>query len=372
MDVATANRQNKSGCMRLFIFLFVLTFTVDAGLLTAPSYAADEVDKPDTRMIVDRTGREVRIPAYPQHIACLFGPSYEKLLALGAADRVAIVPNLALPWNYQLNPGLKQIPVIGNYAAPSVEQLMALGIDLVIYHPYAKQIQRLSASGLPVVVAYDGRKRPFTLEAFIEDGYDQIRFYGDVLGGRAVPAADAYRRYVDEHIRHVLAVTRTIPDAQRPRVFYICGRVQGISNTQSRFSTAFWLVEAAGGRMLTHDDAAYFITITTEELIAWDPEVIVVSTAPSADMITKDPRLQNTTAVKTNRVVMSPEGQFYWSHFSSESFLCILFLARQFHPGRFAAIDLMQELKSYYNTFYHYPLSDDEARRILNHLPPAP
>lgn len=46
--------------------------------------------------------------------------------SLGAAERVAMVANVVLPWNYQLNPKLKQIPVISNYAAPSVEQLIAL------------------------------------------------------------------------------------------------------------------------------------------------------------------------------------------------------------------------------------------------------
>ena len=350
--------------------ILLLILLIDAGTMLTGPLEGTAGTAPDTRPITDRSGREVSIPTHPKRVACLFGPSYEKLLALGVTDRVAIVPNLALPWNYQLNPGLKEIPVIGNYAAPSVEHLMALGVDLVFYHPFAKQIQRMSESGLPVVVAYDGSQRLLTLDGFITDWYAQIRFYGDVLGEPANTNADKYCRYVDKRIQSVLTITRSIPLDHRPRVFYICGKIQGISNTQSRFSTAYWLVEAAGGKMLTHDDKAYFITVTTEELIAWDPEIIVVSTASSIDEVTKDPRLQGITAVRTNRVVISPEGQFYWSHFSSESFLCILFLAKQFHPDRFADIDLKRELNSYYETFYHYSLTDDEARRILTHLPP--
>jgi iron complex transport system substrate-binding protein len=362
--------RKKRRCGHIIIAL-LLTFFIDASAVIGPLYGV-AVAAPSTRMIVDRTGKEVCIPTYPKRVACLFGPSYEKLLSLGAVDRVAIVPNLALPWNYQLNPGLKQMPVIGNYAAPSMEQLMSLGVDLVIYHPFAKQIEQMKASGLPVVVAYDGRQRLSGIDEFIADWYAQIRFYGNVLGGSAKTTADEYCRYMHKRIQPVLAFTRELPASQRPRVFYICGKIHGNSNTQSRFSTAYWLVETAGGRMLTHDDAAYFINVTTEELIAWDPEIIIVGTAPSTETITKDPRLQSIAAVKTNRVVISPEGQFYWSHFSSESFLCILFLAKQFHPDQFAHIDLMRELKSYYNHFYHYSLTDDEAQRILNHLPPAP
>ena len=370
MNVATACGQKKSEYLRLLMFLLPLFFTIETGLSVAPSHAEDKASQSATRTIVDRMGRAVRIPAQPKRVACLFGPSYEKLFALGATDRVGLVTTFMPPWNFKVNPALKQTPVIDNYAAPSVEQLLSLGIDLVIYHPFVKQIQRMSQSGLPVVVPYDGSQRPKTLDGFFDDYYAQIRFYGEILGEPAKTTADAYCRYMRKKIEPLLAVTRKIPTARRPKVFYVCGRIDGLSNTQSRFSTADWLVTAAGGSMLTHEDTAYFVTVTTEELIAWNPDIIIVSTAPSTDAITKDPRLQSIAAVRHKRVVMSPQGLFYWSHFSSESFLCILFLAKQLHPDRFAHIDLMQELKTYYQTFYHYLLTDDEARRILSHLPP--
>ena len=325
---------------------------------------------PPTRIIVDRAGRKVRIPVSPQRVACLFGPSYEKLFALGAADRISLVAHVKLPWNYQLNPNLKNIPVLDNFMAPDVEQLLHLKTDLVIYHPFPKQLQRLSASGLPVVVAYDSSKRQMTLEDFINDWYEQIRFYGDVLGGRANDIAEKYCAYADERIRKVVAITSKIPASERPKAFYICGRIDGGTNTQSRFSTAYWLVQAAGGSMMTYDDKAYFVSVSTEQLIAWNPDVIVVGTSPSIDPIVNNPQFQGITAVKKHKVFISPEGQFYWSHFSTESFLCILFMAKLFHPDLFADVDVKQELKSYYQNFYHYSLTDDEAERILHHLPP--
>lgn len=341
-----------------------------AGICLAGGSWAAVPAEPATRVVVDRVGREVRIPAKPQRIACLFGPSYEKLFALGAADRVALAANVLVPWNHVLNPGLKDIPLTDKFAAPDVEQLLNLKADLVIYFPFVKQLERLTAAGLPVVVAYNGRERQSTLKDFFADCYDQIRFYGEVLGGRARAIATEYCAYADERVRKVLAVTSRIPEKKRPRVFYVCGQVQGPADTQTRFSTAYWLVEAAGGRMLTHDDPAYFVTVTTEQLILWDPDIILVSTLPSIDPIVKDPRLQGLTAVRNNRVYMSPEGQFYWSHFSTESFICVLYLAKLFHPDLFPDLDVGQELKDYYAKFYHYDLTDDEARRILNHLPP--
>ncbi len=140
----------------------------------------------ETRVVTDRAGRRVEIPMVPQRVACLFGPSYEKLLALGAVDRVAMAANVSLPWNMVVNPGLNSIPASGNYGAPDVEQMLNLKVDLVIYHPFAKQIDLMTSAGLPVVVPYDGGVRQHTLEDFLEDWYGQIRFYGQVLGPRCL------------------------------------------------------------------------------------------------------------------------------------------------------------------------------------------
>lgn len=354
----------------VFLLILLMALPVFTGIFKSlPGLEASEA-RPATRTIVDRTGRKVTIPERPERIACIFGPSYEKLFAFGAADRVAIVANVMLPWNYRLNPDLKKIPVMGNYAAPDVEELLDLKTDLVIYHPFAKQIERLTASGLPVVVAYDGSQRQLTLDDFIKDYYAQIRFYGEILGGAANDIADEYCKYVDKKIQRVIAVTSKIPTARRPKVFYFCGQVNGPAGTQARYSTADWLVTAAGGTMLTHDDPSYFIAVTAEQMILWNPDIIVVSTLSSIDPIVNNPNWRGLAAVKNKKVVMGPEGQFYWSHFSTESFLCIMFMAKLFHPDLFADLNMTQELKDYYSKFYHHKLTQDEAERILNHLPP--
>lgn len=365
------NRQKKRVMTLLKNMVLLLILPVSMGIFRSPhGLAAASAASPSTRTITDRAGRTVTIPESPNRIACIFGPSYEKIFALGGADRISIVANVMLPWCYRVNPGLKKIPVTGNYAAPDVEELLNLKTDLVIYHPFVKQIERLNRSGLPVVVGYDGSQRQLTLDNFIKDYYGQIRFYGELLGGPANDIAEEYCRYVDKRIQKVIAVTSKIPASRRPKVFYFCGQVNGPAGTQSHNSTADWLVTAAGGIMLTHDDSSYFIAVTTEQMILWNPDIIVVSTLPSIDPVMNNPHWRGLTAVKEHKVVMSPEGLFYWSHFSTESFLCIMFMAKLFHPDLFADLDVTQELKDYYSRFYHYELTQSEAERILAHLPP--
>lgn len=370
-DIIGRYEYQKRSVSLLKYFVLLLILPISTGIFRSPhGLAAASADSPSTRIITDRAGRTVTIPDRPERIACIFGPSYEKLFAFGGADRISIVANVMLPWCYKLNPDLRKIPVMGNYAELDMEELLNLKTDLVIYHPFAKQIERLNASGLPVVVAYDGSQRQLTLDDFIRDYYGQIRFYGELLGGSANDIAQEYCKYVDKRIQKVVDITSKIPPFRRPRVFYFCGQVNGPAGTQSRNSTADWLVTAAGGIMLTHDDPSYFIAVTTEQMILWNPDIIVVSTLPSIDPVIKNPHWKRLTAIKENKVFMSPEGLFYWSHFSTESFLCIMFLAKLFHPDLFSDLDVKQELQDYYSRFYHYELTEDEAERILNHLPP--
>ena len=180
-----------------FVLFLILSFFM--GILPQGPKASES--KQPTRSIIDRAGRTVSIPQNPQKIACIFGPSYEKIFAFGGANRISIVANVILPWNYQLNPDLKNIPVMGNFVSPDVEELLRLKTDLVIYHPFAKQIEHLEATGLPVVVPYDGGQRQLTLENFIQDYYGQIRFYGEILGGPARNLTEEYCAYVDEKIQ---------------------------------------------------------------------------------------------------------------------------------------------------------------------------
>lgn len=324
------------------------------------------------REIEDMAGRTVEVPELPQHIACIDGPTYEKMLAFGAMDRVAMVTSVMSPWALKLYPRFSEIPVADNMLSPDVEQLLALGTDLVILKPRPKQIKSLTAAGLPVTVAYNNSERQKSMADFLQDYYAQIRFFGRALGGDGPEIAEKYCAYMAGRIGKVLSVTQALPEVQRPRVFYYAAATNGPSGTQSKYTTAWWLVRAAGGEMMTYEDSAYFIDVSTEQMILWDPEFIVVSTGPSVDDVLGNRQFRDVTAIKAGNVLPSPQGVFYWSHFSTESFLLILHLAEAFHPDLFPELDVKRELMEYYATFYHYNLTDDEARRILSCLPPAP
>ncbi len=320
------------------------------------------------KTVIDRNGRTVQMPADPRRIACFFGPSYEKTFLFGAADRVAAMSLKQSPWAHKLNPNLKKVAVMPSYSDPDVERLLHLGIDLVFYWQWPQQTRRMESAGIPVVCPYDSVRVPRSSGEFVRAYKEEMRFYGLVLGGKARKIAESYCAYYDGKIQRILSITSKIPENRRPTVYYITGR--NVFATQGGAGTSRWLLEMAGARMVSRDMDRNFIDVTMEQVIAWDPEVILVGGLTTPDAIRSDPRWKTIRAVRENRVYTCPEGVFIWGHGSSESHLFVLWLAKILHPDRFRSFDLIRETREFFSRFYHYPLTDAEARRIINRLPP--
>jgi iron complex transport system substrate-binding protein len=322
-----------------------------------------------TRFITDRIGRTVRVPTEPKRIACFLGPSYEKVFLLGSADKVAVMSIRQSPWAQKLNPNLKTIPLMPSYSDPDVERILELGVDLVFYWQWPQQTERMSAAGIPVVCPLSGDKLPTSMKEFIRGYKEEVSFYGKVLGPKATKIASAYCAYFEKRISKVLSITSKIPASKRPKVYYMSGR--NVFGTQGRYSLGDWVVELAGGTLVSKDLSQYFVDVSMEQIIAWNPDVIIVGGFTSSDVIMTDSRWQAIKAVKEKKIYIAPEGVFFWGHGGSEVFLFVMYLAKIFHPDQFRELNLKQEVIDYYAQFYHYPLSNEEVNRILNHLPPV-
>ncbi len=323
---------------------------------------------PAMKTVTDRHGNKVRVPVEPQRIACFFGPSYEKVFLLGAADKVAAMSIRQPPWAHKIIPGLEKVAVMPSYSNPDVERMLSLGIDLVFYWQWPQQTRHMMNAGIPVVCPYDTKGSPTTRKEFISRFKDEILLYGDVLGARAKKTAVSYGAYFDRTVQRVLSVTGKLAENQRPTVYYITGR--NIFATQGRYSLAYWLVEMAGGRLVSDTLPPGFVDASMEQILAWNPEVILVGGVFPTEGVMSDPRWKPIRAVRSKQVYPCPEGVFLWGHGSSELPLFVMWLAKLLHPEQFRDLDLVHETKEYYQRFYHYRLSDDDARRILLRIPP--
>lgn len=104
-----------------------------------------------------------------------------------------------------------------------------------------------------------------------------------------------------------------------------------------------------------------------EQLLLYDPEVILVKEKTFFDTVHTDVRWRNLKAVKTKRVYLIPYEPFNWFD-RPPSFMRLLgikWLLHLLHPDLYP-IDMTAETRSFYKLFLGVDLTDAQAREVLN------
>lgn len=143
-------------------------------------------------------------------------------------------------------------------------------------------------------------------------------------------------------------------------------------------------VTKAGGDYVAKDIVNATATINPEQLVAWNPDIIIIdhapdlpdpsasatSNTPNAQAVKEEfltnPAYQNINAVKNKQVYISPMGAFFWDA-GQQGILQLEWMAQLFHPELFKDLDMSKEVKDFYSKFFNYDLTDDELTRIMNH-----
>ena len=168
----------------------------------------------------------------------------------------------------------------------------------------------MTNAGIPVVCSLTSQSNPRTEEECLNSIKNNVRLYADVLGDAYRAQADAYCKYVDDTIKRVTAVTSTIPESQKPRVYYVRG--QSPLTVHGAFNPTRWWVEMAGGNFVTKNvQTNTYTDVTMEQVVDWNPDVIFMGRVNNTAVIVNDPKWSGINAVKTNQVYVNPCGNFY-------------------------------------------------------------
>ena len=335
-------------------------------LLTVLAAGAARAGPPgEGRLVVDMAGREVRVPPNVRRIGCLEVLCYEKLFLLGASDRVAMMIHTDAPWMQETNPAVEGIQQLSS--DPSVEELLRQHVDVVFRtfgYPAPGKVELLAKMGLPVLVSQTmGTDTIDSAETFVESRKRMLRLFGRVLGPAYEERAEAWCAYHDELVARVRTRLEGLAPKDRQRLFYVRG--PQANHTQGQASNTYWYGVLAGADMVVKRSPLVGRgDISMEELLRWDPTVVVVGRQYSSELVTADARWASITAVKTGRVRELPEGVFYWDG-STEGVLLMLSFAKELYPERFADLDLKEEIRQYYARFYRHALSDSALELML-------
>jgi iron complex transport system substrate-binding protein len=328
-----------------------------AAILGTPAHAAD------TRAVTDSTGRRVEVPA---RVARVFaaGPPASILV-------FALAPDALLGWTSAFRPAERpfvparyaDLPTVGRLAGragtANVESVLAMRPDVILdygavaptYVSLADRVQQ--QTGVPYLL-FEGSLGaiPRTFESV-----------GDLLG---VPdRGRELARYATRVLADVDARVARVPPERRPRVYYARGPrgletgLKGSINVESLERLGARNVAAAAG------ERSGIAAVSLEQVLAWDPEVIVTLDPAAARTMRTEPAWQPIQAVRAGRVHVAPSLPFGWIDFppSVNRLIGLLWLGQVLYPELFRE-DLRQEARAFYELFYHQRPDD----RLLDSL----
>lgn len=323
----------------------------------------------ETREITDMAGRKVTVPT-AENIESVFsaGP-------VAAIFLYMVVPDKLLGWNYELNDVEKSIildkyqdlPNFGMGDAVNYEAVIAANPTIAINSgkindAMVSDCDALSESlGIPVV-AVDNK---------LNNSAEAFRFMGELLG--VEDHAEELAQYAEQVFTDINALS-DIPEEKKVSVYF--GNGEDSLETAPRGSQHAQILDAINAvnvADLELGDGSR-VQISAEQLLAWDPDVIVVNGEPKADKsgnsaaedILSNPDYASLKAVQDQKVYGTPNAPFSWVDRPAgpNRLIGMRWFSALIYP-EYIKCDINEEIHKFFDLFYHVDLSDEQLENVL-------
>lgn len=323
----------------------------------------------ETREITDMAGRKVTVPT-AENIESVFsaGPVAAIFLYMVAPDKL-------LGWNYELNDVEKSIildkyqdlPNFGMGDAVNYEAVIAANPTIAINSgkindAMVSDCDALSESlGIPVV-AVDNE---------LNNSVEAFRFMGELLG--VEDHAEELAQYAEQVFTDINALS-DIPEEKKVSVYF--GNGEDSLETAPRGSQHAQILDAINAvnvADLELGDGSR-VQISAEQLLAWDPDVIVVNGEPKADKsgssaaedILSNPDYASLKAVQDQKVYGTPNAPFSWVDRPAgpNRLIGMRWFSALIYP-EYIKCDINEEIHKFFDLFYHVDLSDEQLENVL-------
>jgi len=335
------------------LMIAALTFLLPAGELPA-------------RELTDIFGRKVAVPDYIRRAYATSPPATYMLYAMDPT----VLAGLNTPvreWEKKhLRRHMQALPVLGGWFGqgnvPNIEMVLKANPEIIIVTSLNSSIEARTSQALkdvpiPAVSVQIQRLSDYS-EAFTS--------LGEVLGrqGRAKKLSE----YARKTLAQVSGIVKAIPPQRRIPVYYAEGE-DGLS-TECHGSMHVELIELAGGRNVHRcpaKDVYGMKKVSLEQVLLYDPEVILVFEPLFFKSIFSDPRWRHIKAVRERRVYLIPRQPFNWFD-RPPSFMRLLglkWLTNLLHPNLYR-VDIVEEAQAFFRLFLDMDLTREETLKIMN------
>ncbi|MEJ1961753.1 MAG: ABC transporter substrate-binding protein [Gammaproteobacteria bacterium] len=314
------------------------------------------------REIVDMAGHRVEVP---DKVSRVYGASPPDQWLLYAIDpKLIAARHNSQPDSPLLPYSLDKLPVITGFVRSTpvnIEAIVNLKPDSILLWEESPNnenfLKTMAAAHVPVLMM---KHRTH------EDIIAGLRLIGTLTGNEA--RARALTDYAETSAREIRAAVDSIPQDRKSAVYLNDNADNGLD---SRCDTSMHaeILKFAGARVVPECKTESIIVnaqLSFEQLLAYDPDVILTSSPVFLQSAKSDPRWKLLKTVRNGRVYLMPRTPLTWIS-RPPSFMRILgakWVASLLYPDRYKP-DMVKETQAFYRLFLKIEINDGQAREIL-------
>lgn len=352
------------------IILAVLVALIACGVAISLFASPSSMSSSGNQTITDMANRTVNIPSDVNRVVAT-SPPMTTIMYMLAPDKLV---GVNFQWTdeelkYVPNQYKDKFPVVGGWFGSqdgNYEQFLAsepnfvvesidegMGVDLSTVD------ERQEKFGSVPVIAVTDNTNVTKIDSTIE-------FMGKILG--AEDKASQLTSFNDKYLSEVQGTASSISDSERKSVYYASGE-DGLS-TYASGSSHGQLISLVGAKNVADTEVQNSggeLTVSIEQVMKWNPDVIIATDEDFYNNVYNDSKWASVKAVKDHQVYISPQSPFKWFDRppGANIIIGVPWTAKVIYPDKYSNIDMVDATKEFYSNFYHYDLSDDQAREIL-------
>lgn len=321
-----------------------------------------EASVPAARVFTDSLGREIGIDAEITRIA-VTGPMAQIVVFALAPDLLVGISN---EWDASaesiLDSKYYNLPVLGQlYGGKgelNLEELLNTAPQLVIDVGESKDGM---ASDLDALQEQTGI--PFVhIDAHIDTMGDTYRMLGELLNREA--DAEILAVSCEKIYGRTLEIANSV---QKKNLLYITGE-EG-HNVIAKDSYHSEVIDLLGNNLAVVDAPSSKGTgneVDMEQILTWNPDVIIFSDQSIYDTVANDPDWQSITAIRSGAYCEVPVGPYNWMGYppSVQQLLGMMWMAELLYPEA-TDYDLYTEAAEYFKLFYHCELTQEQYHTLV-------
>ena len=326
----------------------------------------DPLEGVETRVITDSAGRQVEIPAQIRRVApsgstaqmILMPIAYDLLAGLSSSPSTAQMPYF--PEEVRYLPTFGQF--YGSKANLNMESLIDARPQIIIdlgdkKENIADDMDRIQKqTGIPTVF----------IEANLDDMAVAYRTLGDILNRSDM--AESLAQFIEKTVSMARENSAKIPENQRLSVLFGTGSTGLACNAAGSVQADVIDLVGAVNAIIPQEvsNRGGGTTVSLEEVYAVEPDVILLSTGGPSDTLAQG-EWAGLRAVQSGKYYEIPGLPYDWmsSPPSVNRVLGIWWLGNLLYPELYD-YDMVQVAQEYYRLFWHYDLTEEEARQMLS------